>query len=38
MKTHTLIRETFTCHWCGCQCLTGKQLELHIEQVHADLL
>ena len=38
MKTHAVIRETFTCHWCGCQCLTGKQLELHIEQVHPDLL
>ena len=38
MKTHVPIRETFTCHWCGCQCLTGKQLEIHIEQVHADLL
>ena len=38
MKTHATVRETFTCHWCGCQCLTGKQLELHIEQVHADLL
>ena len=38
MKTHALIRETFTCHWCGCQCLTWKQLQLHIEQAHADLL
>ena len=38
MKTHVPIRETFTFHWCGCQCLTGKQLEIHIEQVHADLL
>ena len=38
IKIHTLVRETFTCHWCGCQCLTGKQLELHIEQVHRDLL
>ena len=38
MKTHALIRETFTCHWCGCQCLTGKQLQLYIEQAHADLL
>ena len=38
MKTHVPIRETFTCHWCGCQCLTGKQLEIHIDQVHLDLL
>ena len=38
MKTHVPIMEIFTCHWCGCQCLTGKQLEIHIEQVHADLL
>ena len=38
MKTHARMRETFTCHWCGCQCLTGKQLELHIEQLHSDLL
>ena len=38
MKTHALIRETFTCHWCRCQCLTGKQLQLYIEQAHADLL
>ena len=37
MKTHVTIRETFTCHWCGCQCLTGKQLDIHIEQVHVDL-
>ena len=38
MKTHAVIRQTFACHWCGCQCLTGKQLELHIEQAHPDLL
>ena len=38
MKTHVRIRETFTCHWCGCQCLTGKQLNLHIEQKHGDRL
>ena len=38
MKTHVPIRETFTCHWCGCQCMTGKHLEIHIEQVHADFL
>ena len=38
MKKHVAIRETFTCHWCGCQCLTGKQLEMHVEQVHPDLL
>ena len=37
MKTHAVIRKTFTCHWCGCQCLTGKQLELHIGQAHSDL-
>ena len=37
MKTHTVIRKTFTCHWCGCQCLTSKQLELHIGQAHSDL-
>lgn len=38
MKTHNPIRDTFTCHWCGCQCLTGKQLELHIEQKHGNLM
>ena len=38
MKTHLPIRNTFTCHWCGCQCLTGKQLDLHIEQKHGNLI
>ena len=38
MKTHVPIRDTFTCHWCGCQCLTGKQLDLHIEQRHGNLI
>ena len=37
MKTHAPIRSTFTCHWCACQFLTGKQLELHIEQKHGDI-
>ena len=37
MKTHAPIRSTFTCHWCACQLLTGKQLELHIEQKHVDM-
>ena len=38
MTTHLPIRNTFTCHWCGCQCLTGKQLDLHIEQKHGNLI
>ena len=38
MKTHAPVRNTFTCHWCGCQCLTGKQLDLHIEQKHGNLI
>ena len=38
MKTHAPVRNIFTCHWCGCQCLTGKQLDLHIEQKHANLI
>ena len=37
MKTHAPIRNTFTCHWCTCQFLTGKQLDLHIEQRHGDV-
>ena len=37
MKTHAPIRNTFTCHWCAYQFLTGKQLELHIEQKHGDI-
>ena len=36
MKTHATVPKPFICHWCGCQCLTGKQLELHIEQKHSD--
>ena len=38
METHAPIRNTFTCHWCGCQCLTGKQLDLHTEQKHGNLI
>ena len=38
MKTHAPVRNTFTCHWCRCQCLTGKQLDLHIEQKHGNLI
>ena len=38
MTTHLPIRNTFTCHWCGCQCVTGKQLDLHIEQKHGNLI
>ena len=37
MKTHAPIRNTFTCHWCACQFLTGKHLELHIEQKHGNI-
>ena len=37
IKTHAPIRNTFTCHWCVCQFLTGKHLELHIEQKHWDI-
>ena len=36
MKTHVPIRDTFTCHWCGCHCLNGKQIDLHIEQKHVN--
>ena len=37
MKTHAAVQKPFTCHWCACQCLTGKQLQLHIEQKHGDV-
>ena len=33
MKTHVPIRNTFTCHWCACQFLTGKQLKLHMSKI-----
>ena len=39
MKKHEKIHSSqdrhFTCHWCGCACLTGKQLNIHIEQNHS---
>ena len=37
VKKHASVRSTFTCHWCACQCLTGKQLELHINEMHSNI-
>lgn len=34
IKKHVPVQKTFVCHWCACQCLTGRQLNLHIEQNH----
>lgn len=33
-KRHIPVQKTFVCHWCGCSCLTGRILEIHIEQKH----
>jgi hypothetical protein len=37
VRTHMPLQKTFVCHLCACEFLTGRQLQLHIEQIHSSL-